>query len=102
MSTNESVVRTPYGVALHALSQMTGQPEHFFFGHPGDSSRTRGAKLEFVATLLLDLDDSDALTARSRTAPRPSLVALVEELEQAEDTAAGHGLDDEIAGGWAA
>lgn len=102
MSTNESAVRTPYGAALHALSTLTGQPERFFLGHPGDSSRTRGAKLEFVATLLLDLDDTDALTARSRTASRPALLALVDELEHAEEATAGPGLDDELAGGWAA
>ena len=102
MSTNTSAVRTPYGAALHALSALTGQPERFFLGSLADSPRTRGANLEFVATLLLDLDDADALTARRRTAPRPALLALVEELEHAEDAAAGPGLDDEIAGGWAA
>lgn len=102
MSTNESSVRTPYGAALHALSTLTGQPEHFFLGHPADSSRARGAQLEFVTTLLLGLDDTDALTARSRTAPRPALLALVEELEHTEETAAGPGLDDELTGGWAA
>ncbi|MFJ5645799.1 hypothetical protein [Streptomyces sp. NPDC093223] len=102
MSTNQSAVRAPYGAALHALSQLTGQPESFFLGHPGDSSRARGANLEFVATLLLDLDDTDARTARARTAPRPSLLALVDELEHAEEAAAGPGLDDQAAGGWAA
>ncbi|MFD8385252.1 hypothetical protein ACFV2X_43170 [Streptomyces sp. NPDC059679] len=102
MSTNESAVRTPYGAALHALSALTGQPERFFLGSPADSSRARGAYLEFVATLLLDLDDPEAITARRRTASRPALLALVEELEQAEETTAGPGLDDEITGGWAA
>ncbi|MFF8387844.1 hypothetical protein ACF053_29965 [Streptomyces kanasensis] len=82
------------------MSTLTGQPEAFFLG-PADS--TRGARIEFVATLLLDLGDTDALTARSRTTTaRPALLALVDELEHAEDAAAGLGLDDEIAGGWAA
>ncbi|MET8823718.1 hypothetical protein [Streptomyces rochei] len=103
MSTNEPAVRTPYGAALHALSQMTGQPEHFFLGHPGESCRNRGANLEFVATLLLDLDDPDALAARSRsTSPRTELLAVITELEHADDTAGPELSSDELAGGWAA
>ncbi|MEU9480787.1 hypothetical protein [Streptomyces sp. NPDC048191] len=104
MSVSDIPARPSYGVALHALSTLTGQPERFFLGRPADSCRTRGANLEFVATLLLDLDDADALTARRRTTPRPELLAVVDELEQAEDAAAGPGLadDDEFAGGWAA
>ncbi|MFD4320513.1 hypothetical protein [Streptomyces sp. NPDC058548] len=81
---------------------MTGQPERFFLGRPADSVRTCGANLEFVAMLLLDLDDADALTARRLTAPRSALLAVVDELEHAENAAAGLGLDDELAGGWAA
>ncbi|MGW0491098.1 hypothetical protein [Streptomyces olivaceus] len=74
MSTNEPPARVPYGAALHALSQLTGQPEDFFLGQPGESCRNRGANLEFVTTLLLDLNDADALTARRRRAiPHPEL-----------------------------
>ncbi|MFC8223822.1 hypothetical protein ACFUTY_37345 [Streptomyces sp. NPDC057362] len=104
MSVSEIPARPSYGVALHALSMLTGQPEHFFLGRPDGSSRARGANLEFVAMLLLDLDDTDALTARRRTAPRPQLLAVVDELEHAENVTAGPGLadDDEFAGGWAA
>ncbi|MEU3218660.1 hypothetical protein [Streptomyces sp. NPDC006971] len=103
MTTTETAARPPFGAALHALSTLTGQPERFFLGRPADSARTRGARVEFVAMLLLDLDDHDALTARRRTAsPRPALLAVVDELEHAENVAAGLGLDDEIAGGWAA
>ncbi|MEU5091109.1 hypothetical protein [Streptomyces sp. NPDC021356] len=108
MTTTETAARPPFGAALHALSTLTGQPERFFLGRPADSARTRGARVEFVAMLLLDLDDHDALTARRTTArrrttaPRPALLAVVDELEHAENTAAGLGLDDEIAGGWAA
>ncbi|MFI7396239.1 hypothetical protein [Streptomyces tendae] len=103
MTTTDTVARPPFGAALHALSTLTGQPERFFLGRPADSARTRGARVEFVAMLLLDLDDRDALTARRRTtAPRPALLAVVDELEHAENAAAGLGLDDEIAGGWAA
>ncbi|WP_329021057.1 hypothetical protein [Streptomyces sp. NBC_01601] len=103
MTITETAARPPYGAALHALSTLTGQPERFFLGRPADSARTRGARIEFVAMLLLDLDDHDALTARRRTtAPRPALLAVVDELEHAENTAAGLGLDDEIARGWAA
>ncbi|MFG2162750.1 hypothetical protein [Streptomyces olivaceus] len=94
--------RPPYGAALHALSTLTGQPEAFFLGRPADGPRSRGARVEFVAMLLLDLGDTDAITARRRTAPRPALLAVVDELEHAEESAAGHGLDEEIAGGWAA
>ncbi|MFE2529443.1 hypothetical protein ACFXEL_35050 [Streptomyces sp. NPDC059382] len=102
MTTNDSAARPPFGAALHALSTLTGQPEHFFL-RPTDPARTRGAHIEFVAMLLLDLDDHDALTARRRTtAARPALLAVVTELEHAENTAAGFGLDEEIAGGWAA
>ncbi|MFB6670176.1 hypothetical protein [Streptomyces parvus] len=102
MTTTETAARPPFGAALHALSTLTGQPERFFLGRPTDSARTRGARVEFVAMLLLDLDDHDALTARRRTTPRPALLAVVDELEHAENAAAGLGLDDEIAGGWAA
>lgn len=101
MSTHTPTPRPPFGAALHALSRLTGQPERFFLGRPADSVRTRGAHVEFVAMLLLDLDDHDALTARRRT-PRPALLAVVDELEHAENAAVGHGLDDEIAAGWAA
>ncbi|MER6256818.1 hypothetical protein ABT224_36295 [Streptomyces sp. NPDC001584] len=94
--------RPPFGAALHALSTLTGQPELFFLGRPADSARTRGAHLEFVATLLLELDDHDALTARLRTSPRPALLAVVTELEHADDTAGPELADDEFAGGWAA
>ncbi|MYS37584.1 hypothetical protein K388_07353 [Streptomyces sp. KhCrAH-43] len=100
MSAHTSV--PSFGAALHALSALTGQPEHFFLGRPADSARTRGARVEFVAMLLLDLDDHDALTARRRTTPRPALLTLVDELELAENAAAGLGLDDEITEGWAA
>ncbi|WP_371801513.1 hypothetical protein OHA38_43830 (plasmid) [Streptomyces sp. NBC_01732] len=93
----------PFGAALHALSTLTGQPERFFLGRPDDSGRTRAANLEFVTMLLLDLDDHDALTARrGAIAPRPTLLAIIGELEDAENAAAGLGLDDELAGGWAA
>ncbi|WP_331720883.1 hypothetical protein OG306_40580 (plasmid) [Streptomyces sp. NBC_01241] len=103
MTTTETAARPPFGAALHALSTLTGQPERFFLGRPADSARTRGARIEFVAMLLLDLDDHDALTARRRTtAPRPALLAVVDELEHAENVTAGLGLDDEIARGWAA
>ncbi|MFJ4342955.1 hypothetical protein [Streptomyces sp. NPDC088915] len=105
MTTTETAARPPFGAALHALSTLTGQPERFFLGRPADSARTRSARVEFVAMLLLDLDDRDALTARRRTtatAPRPALLAVVDELEHAENTAAGLGLDEEFAGGWAA
>ncbi|MFE5863170.1 hypothetical protein ACFQ77_21865 [Streptomyces virginiae] len=108
MTTIDTAAGPPFGAALHALSTLTGQPEHFFVGSPADSARTRGARVEFIAMLLLDLDDHDALTARRRTparrtpAPRPALLAVVTELEHAENTAAGFGLDEEIAGGWAA
>ncbi|MFD3889995.1 hypothetical protein [Streptomyces microflavus] len=102
MTTTETAARPPFGAALHALSTLTGQPERFFLGRAADSARTRGAHVEFVAMLLLDLDDHDALTARRRTTPRPALLAVVDELEHAENAAAGLGLDDEIARGWAA
>lgn len=103
MTTHASAAPTPYGAALHALSALTGQPERFFLGQPGDSCRMRGANLEFVATLLLDLDDSEALTARSRSAlPRPELLALVDELEQADEAAGPEQADEEFARGWAA
>lgn len=98
--------RPSFGAALHALSALTGQPEQFFLGRPADSARTRNARVEVVAMLLLDLGDHDALTARRRTtAPRPArpaLLAVVNELEHAENAVAGFGLDEEIAGGWAA
>ncbi|MFE9406871.1 hypothetical protein ACFYNY_34750 [Streptomyces sp. NPDC006530] len=103
MSAHTPVPALPFGAALHALSTLTGQPETFFLGRPADSARTRGARIEFVAMLLLDLDDHDALTARRRTTTsRPALFAVVDELEHAENTAAGLGLDDQIARGWAA
>lgn len=103
MSVSEIPARPSYGVALHALSTLTGQPQHFFLGRPDGSNRARGANLEFIAMLLLDLGDTDALTARRRTTPRPQLLAVVGELERAEDVTAGPGLaDDELAGGWAA
>ncbi|MBB6439567.1 hypothetical protein [Streptomyces candidus] len=104
MSMHTPVSRPPYGAALHALSALTGQPEHFFLGRPADSSRKRGAHIEFVTMLLLDLDDPDALTARRRTAaPSPALLAVVDELEHAEQIPTAPLLsDDEFAGGWAA
>ncbi|GHH26089.1 hypothetical protein [Streptomyces rubradiris] len=102
MTTHASAAPTPYGAALHALSSLTGQPERFFLGQPGDSCRLRGANLEFLATLLLDLRDADALTARRRCLPRPQLLTVVEELERADEAAGPEQSDDEIERGWAA
>jgi hypothetical protein len=96
-------LRPPYGAALHALSSLTGQPERFFLGRPADSSRTRGARIEFVTMLLLDLDDPDALTARRRTtAPSPALLAVVDELEHADETGTPAQSDNAFVGRWAA
>lgn len=103
MTITETAARPPYGAALHALSTLTGQPEAFFLGHPGDSARTRGARIEFIAMLLLDLDDPDALTARRRTtAPSPALLAVVDELEHADETGTPAQGDNAFVGGWAA
>ncbi|RPK32637.1 hypothetical protein EES39_38210 [Streptomyces sp. ADI92-24] len=104
MSRHPSVSTPPLGAALHALSALTGQPKRFFLGRPADSSGKQGAHIEFVAMLLLDLDDPEALTARRRTAtPSPALLAVVDELEHAEQiTTAAVLSDDEFAGGWAA
>ncbi|MFE5847808.1 hypothetical protein ACFQ7N_39920 [Streptomyces niveus] len=102
MTTTGTRARAPYGAALHVLSALTGQPERFFLGPPADSCRTRRARIEVTALLLLDLDDSDALTARRMTGRRTELLAVVDELIRAEEAAAGTGLDEELTGGWAA
>ncbi|MFH8642024.1 hypothetical protein [Streptomyces goshikiensis] len=107
MTSSQISPKRPFGAALNALSTLTGQPDRFFLGSPADSSHARSAGLEFVSMLLLDLEDQDALTARlraarGRPAPPRALIAVVDELEQADEFAGPELADDEFTRGWAA